>query len=85
MHRPSQNGHLSRSNSTSEDDLLTQREYASKVGVTPGYVSKRTNDGGRIDGTYKPCLDARWENGNPDTGKRRVSGGCPKGCQRKLS
>lgn len=69
MHKHSQNGHRRRSNSASKDDLLTQREYAEEIGVTPGYVSKRTNSGGMVDETYRPRLDARWEGGDPDTGK----------------
>ena len=50
------------------DGLLTQREYADQVGVDNSYVSRRTNNGGLIDGTYRPRLDARWENGDPENG-----------------
>lgn len=59
----SQNGRRSR------DDLLTQREYADALSVTPGYVSKRTTDDGRlIKGRFDPFLDAQFENGDPVNG-----------------
>jgi hypothetical protein len=50
------------------NDLLTQREYADRVGVDNSYVSRRTKNGGLIDGTYRPRLDARWENNDPEDG-----------------
>lgn len=60
---PSQNGRRGK------DDLMTQREYADALSVTPGYVSKRTRDDGRlIKGRFDPCLDARWENNDPENG-----------------
>jgi hypothetical protein len=55
---PSQNGHPDEGHSPSTDDLLTQREYASEIDVTPGYVSKRTKNGGLIDRTWSPSRDA---------------------------
>lgn len=57
-HAPSQNAHPGEDNSPSTDDLLTQRQYASEIDVTPGYVSKRTKNGGLIDGTWSPSRDA---------------------------
>jgi len=50
------------------DALLTQREYADRIGVDNSYVSRRTKNGGLIDGTYRPRLDARWENNDPENG-----------------
>lgn len=62
-HPPGQNGRRSK------DDLLTQREYADALSVTPGYVSKRTKDDGRrIKGRFDPFLDAQFENGDPVNG-----------------
>jgi hypothetical protein len=57
-HAPSQNGHSGEDHPSGTDDLLTQREYASEIDVTPGYVSKRTKNGGLIDGTWSPSRDA---------------------------
>ncbi|MCS4044550.1 hypothetical protein GGQ00_003010 [Salinibacter ruber] len=54
----SQNGRHTEDNFPSTDDLLTQREYAAKIDVTPSYVSKRTKNGGLIDGTWSPSRDA---------------------------
>lgn len=54
----SQNGRPTEDNLPSTDDLLTQREYASKIDVTPSYVSKRTKNGRLIDGTWSPSRDA---------------------------
>ena len=48
--------------------LLTQREYADRIGVDNSYVSRRTKNGGLIDGTYRPRLDARWEKNDPENG-----------------
>ena len=60
---PGQNGRRSR------NDLLTQREYADALSVTPGYVSKRTEDDGRrIKGRFDPFQDAQFENGDPVNG-----------------
>ena len=50
------------------DRLLTQREYADQIGVDNSYVSRRTRNGGLISGTYRPRLDAQWENGDPENG-----------------
>jgi len=48
---------------------MNQRAYADTLSVTPGYVSKRTADDGRlIRGTFDPFLDARFENGDPENG-----------------
>jgi hypothetical protein len=61
--RRRENGRLSK------DDLKTQREYADAIGVSPGYVSKRTEDDGRlVKGRFDPFLDARFENGDPENG-----------------
>lgn len=70
---PNQNGRRTngrRSNGPRrKDDLLTQREYADALSVTPGYVSKRTKDDGRrIKGRFDPFLDAQFENGDPVNG-----------------
>jgi hypothetical protein len=59
----SQNGRRSRK------DLISQREYADILSVTPGYVSKRTTDDNRlIEGRFDPFRDARFENGDPENG-----------------
>ncbi|MBB4070633.1 hypothetical protein GGQ18_003249 [Salinibacter ruber] len=59
----SQNGRRSRKN------LLSQREYADILSVTPGYVSKRTTDDNRlIEGRFDPFHDARFEDGDPENG-----------------
>jgi hypothetical protein len=60
---PNVNGRRSR------DDLMTQREYADALSVTPGYVSKRTADDGLlIKGRFDPFQDAQFENGDPVNG-----------------
>lgn len=41
-----------------KDNLMTQQAYADAVGVSPGYVSKRTKNGKLIDGTWSPSRDA---------------------------
>lgn len=65
---PSQNGRRS-NGPRRKDDLLSQREYADALSVTPGYVSKRTKDDGRrIKGRFDPFLDAQFENGDPVNG-----------------
>jgi hypothetical protein len=65
---PSQNGRRS-NGPRSRDDLLTQREYADALSVTPGYVSKRTADDGLlIKGRFDPFQDAQFENGDPVNG-----------------
>ena len=65
---PTQNGRRS-NGPRSKDDLLTQREYADALSVTPGYVSKRTEDDGRrIKGRFDPFLDAQFENRDPVNG-----------------
>jgi len=65
---PSQNGRRS-NGPRRKDDLLTQREYADALSVTPGYISKRTKDDGRrIKGRFDPFLDAQFENGDPANG-----------------
>jgi len=65
---PSQNGRRS-NGPRRKDDLLTQREYADALSVTPGYISKRTKDDGRrIKDRFDPFLDAQFENGDPVNG-----------------
>lgn len=52
-----------------KDHLKSQREYADAIGVTAGYVSKRTkNDGRLIDGRFDPFKDAQFEDGDPENG-----------------
>lgn len=65
---PTQNGRRS-NGPRRKDDLLTQREYADALSVTPGYVSKRTEDDGLlIKGRFDPFQDAQFENGDPVNG-----------------
>jgi len=65
---PSQNGRRNNGRRNREN-LLSQREYADALSVTPGYVSKRTKDDGRrIKDRFDPFLDAQFENGDPVNG-----------------
>lgn len=69
LNLPAQNHsrHMS-TNRPETNALLTQREYADRIGVDNSYVSRRTKNGGLIDGTYRPRLDARWEDNDPENG-----------------
>jgi len=42
---------------TSSEDLLSQKEYASRIGADPSWVSKATKHGKLIQGRYDPSSD----------------------------
>jgi hypothetical protein len=57
------------------DDLLTQEEYAERLDVTPGWISKATRQGNIVDGKYYPARDAVVDSNGTLVGYRKPTKG----------